>query len=147
MLYDYSLEKFGFIGSINQRGTSIYRYIVTEYNVDNNIQQRVNRRLILGTHCSHGAIFTHYGDVIMSTMASQITILTIVYPTFYPFADQRKLQSSASLAFVRGIHWCPLNSPHKWPVTRKMFPFDDVIMMKHGPCVGITAGSLLFNRR
>ena len=44
-------------------------------------------------------------------------------------ADQRKHQSSASLAFVRGIHWRPVNSPHKWPVTRKMFPFDDVIML------------------
>ena len=33
-----------------------------------------------------------------------------------------------SLAFVRGIHRRPANSPHKWPVTRKMFPFDDVIM-------------------
>ena len=43
-------------------------------------------------------------------------------------ADQRKHQSSASLAFVRGIHQGPVNSPHKWPVTRKMFPFDDVIM-------------------
>ena len=41
----------------------------------------------------------------------------------------RKYQSSASLAFVRGIHRWPVNSPHKWPVTRKMFPFDDVIMM------------------
>ena len=37
-------------------------------------------------------------------------------------------QSSASLAFVRGIHRWPVNSPHKLPVTRKMFPFDDVIM-------------------
>ena len=37
-------------------------------------------------------------------------------------------ESSASLAFVRGIHRWPVNSPHKWPVTRKMFPFDDVIM-------------------
>ena len=43
-------------------------------------------------------------------------------------ADQRKHQSSASLAFVRGIHRWPVNSPHKWPVTRKMFPFYDVIM-------------------
>ena len=43
-------------------------------------------------------------------------------------ADQRKHQSSASLAFVRGIHRWPVNSPHKWPVTRKMFPFDDVVM-------------------
>ena len=37
-------------------------------------------------------------------------------------------QSSASLAFVRGIHRSPVNSPHNWPVTRKMFPFHDVIM-------------------
>ena len=42
--------------------------------------------------------------------------------------DQRKHQSSASLAFVRGIHRGPVNSPHKRPVTRKMFPFDDVII-------------------
>ena len=46
----------------------------------------------------------------------------------YSGADQRKKQSSASLAFVRGIHRGPVNSPHKWPVTLKMFPFDDVIM-------------------
>ena len=70
----------------------------------------------------------HYGDVIMGNMASPITSLTIVYSTVYSGADQRKHQSSASLAFVRGIHRGPVNSPHKWPVTRKMFPFDDVIM-------------------
>ena len=66
----------------------------------------------------------------MGTIASQITSLTIVYSTVYSDADQRKYQSSASLAFVWGIHRRPVNSPHKWPVTRKMFPFDDVIM--HG---------------
>ena len=70
----------------------------------------------------------HYGEVIMGAMASQITSLTIVYSTIYSDADQRKHQSSASLAFVRGIHRSPVNSPHKWPVTRKMFPFADVIM-------------------
>ena len=70
----------------------------------------------------------HYNDVIMSLIASQITSLTIVYSTVSSDADQRKHQSSASLAFVRGIHRGPVNSPHKWPVTRKMFPFDDVIM-------------------
>ena len=64
----------------------------------------------------------------MVAMASQITSLTIVYSTVYSGADQRKHQSSGSLAFVRGIHRGPVNSPHKWPVTRKMFPFDDVIM-------------------
>ena len=45
-------------------------------------------------------------------------------------ADQRKYQSSASLAFVRGIHRRPVNSQHKWPLTPKMFPFDDVIMCR-----------------
>ena len=60
----------------------------------------------------------------MGAIASQITSLTIVYSIVYSDADQRKHQSSAPLAFVRG----PVNSPHKWPVTRKMFPFDDVIM-------------------
>ena len=70
----------------------------------------------------------HYGDVIMGAIASQITSLTIVYSTVYSDADERKHQNSASLAFVRGIHRRPVNSPHKWPVTRKMFPLDDVIM-------------------
>ena len=65
----------------------------------------------------------------MSVMASQITSL-MVDTTVYSDADQRKHQSSASLAYVRGIHRGPVNSPHKWPVTRKMFPFDDVIMYK-----------------
>ena len=72
--------------------------------------------------------YDHYDDVTVNLMASQITSLTIVYSTVYSGADQRKHQSSASLAFVRGIHRAPVNSPHKWPVTRKMFPFDDVIM-------------------
>ena len=70
----------------------------------------------------------HYYDAIMSTMASQITSLTIVYWSVYSGTDQRKHQSSASLAFVLGIHRGPVNSQHKWPGTRKMFPFDDVIM-------------------
>ena len=64
----------------------------------------------------------------MNTMVSQITSLTIVYSAIYSGTDQRKHQSSASLVFVRGIHRSPVNSPHKGPVTRKMFPFDDVIM-------------------
>ena len=65
----------------------------------------------------------------MGMMASQMTSLTIVYSIIYSDADQRKHQSSASLAFVQGIHRGPVNSPHKWPVTQKMFPFDDVIML------------------
>ena len=62
---------------------------------------------------------SHYDGVIMNAMASQITSLTIVYSIVYSDADQRKYQSSASLAFVRGIHRGTVNSPHKWPVTWK----------------------------
>ena len=72
----------------------------------------------------------HYNDVIMGAIASQITSLNIVSWTVYSGTDQRKHESSVSLAFVRGIHRGPVNSPHKWPVTRKMFPFHDVIMGK-----------------
>ena len=71
----------------------------------------------------------HYSDVLMGAIASQITSLTIVYSTVYSGTDQRKHQISASLAFGRVIYQRPVNSPHKWPVTRKMFPFDDVIMI------------------
>ena len=70
----------------------------------------------------------HYNDVIMGLMASQINSLMIVYSSVYSGTDQRKHQSSTSLAFVWGTHRWPVNSPHKGPVTWKMFPFDDVIM-------------------
>ena len=57
------------------------------------------------TDCSYWQkkIIKRYGDVIMDTMASQVTSLAIVYSTGYSGADQRKHQSSASPAFVRGI--------------------------------------------
>ena len=71
----------------------------------------------------------HNIDVIMSATASQIFGVSIVYSTVYSGADQRKHGSSASLAFVRGIHWRPVNSPHKGPVTQNIFPFNDVIMI------------------
>ena len=76
----------------------------------------------------------NYNDTIMGAMASQITGVSIVYLTVNSDADQGKHQSSASLAFVRGIHRLPVNSPHKGPVTRELFPFDDVSMWfgEHG---------------
>ena len=73
----------------------------------------------------------HNGEVIMGT---------IVYSTVYSGADQRKYQSSASLAFVWGIHRWPGNSPHKLPVTWKMFPFDGVIVIS--PSAHSTKGLL-----
>ena len=69
-----------------------------------------------------------YHYVIMGMRASQIISLTIVYSIAYSGEYQRKHQSSASLTFVRGVHRWPVNTPHKWAVTRKMFPFDEVIM-------------------
>ena len=71
---------------------------------------------------------SHYNDVIISVMASQITSLIIGYSTVNSGVNQRKHQSFASLAFVWGIHQWQVNSPHKWPVIWKMFPFDYIIM-------------------
>ena len=79
----------------------------------------------------HRVRYCHYNDVIMGMIASQITSLAIVYSIVYADADQRKHESSASLAFVRGIHRGQVNSPHKWPVTWKIYPFDDVIMVQN----------------
>ena len=70
----------------------------------------------------------HNNNVIMGAIASQITSLTSIFLTVYSGADQRKHQSYASLAFVGGIYRWPVNSPHKWPVTREMFLFNDAIM-------------------
>ena len=85
----------------------------------------------------------HCNGVIMSATASQITSLTIAYSTVCSGADKRKHQSSASLAFVRGIYRWPVNSPHKGPVMRKMLPFDDIIMGKRYRLMIIRATSYL----
>ena len=70
----------------------------------------------------------HYSDVIIGAMASQITSVSIVYSTVSSGADRRKHQSYASLTLAREIDRGTVNSPHKWPLTRKMFPFDDVVI-------------------
>ena len=82
-----------------------------------------------GNHTAHVRAvlceYNHYSDVITSTMA--FTIVSVVCSTVWSVA--KKHQSFTSLASVRGIHWSPADSPHKGPVTRKMFPFDDVTMV------------------
>ena len=89
------------------------------------LHQMLKDSLSFGWVCSD---HIHYSDVIMSAMASQITGVSIVYSTVCSGTDQRKHQSSTSLAFVKVSHWWLVNSPHKGPVMRKMFPFDDVFM-------------------
>ena len=85
-------------------------------------------RSILARYLRNFWNLSHYNDVIISAMASQITGVSIACSAVGSGTDQRKHQSSASLAFVRGSHRWPVNSPHKAPVTRKMLPFDDVIL-------------------
>ena len=89
---------------------------------------RVERRKIPRLPGSLDHHSAHYSDVIMSAMASQIICVLIVCSTVWSGADQRRHQSSASLAFVRGIHLWPVNSPHKGPVTRNIFPFHNAIL-------------------
>ena len=69
-----------------------------------------SRGRIKHQYCIFWCLNIHYIDVIMTKIAPQITSLTVVYSTVYSDADQRKHQSSASLAFVWGIHrdrWIP----------------------------------------
>ena len=84
----------------------------------------------------------------MSAIVSQTTSFTIIYSTVYSDANQSKHQSSASLASVQGIHRWPVNSPHKGPVTRKMFPFDDIIILTRDytslVCLIVNVLTLLF---
>ena len=85
--------------------TGVYMSVNTKNDFDWSLQWRPNEPDGVSNHQFHGCLLNRYSG-----------------------ADQRKHQSSASLAFVWGIHRWPVNSPHKWPVTRKMFPFDDVIV-------------------
>ena len=123
-------------------------HIPEGYFTDNGIIDRLPWWLI-NNHEEYGWVYVidwsarnytiiHYNDIIMGAMSSQITSLTIFYWTVYSDADQRKHQSSAALAFVLGIHRGPVNSPDKWPVRRKMFPFDDVIMKTYKTSVYIS---------
>ena len=113
-----------------------YLHHTVEKNLDGKILQNITEHMefhheLLAYSMKvsfRGKYVKHQSDVIISTMVSQITSLTIVYSTIRSSRDQRKHQSSASLALVRRIHRWPANSPHKEPVTRKMLQFDDVIM-------------------
>ena len=80
----------------------------------------------------------------MNAMASQITGVSMVCSTVRSGADQRKHESSASLAFEIGIHQWPMDSTHKGPVTRKMFPFGDGLHdhVKTGPMATLFVGTI-----
>ena len=71
-------------------------------------------------------ILSHYTDVTMSAMASQITRVSIVCPIVCSGTGQRSHQTSASLPFVRGIHRSPVDAPHNGTGTRKMFSWKTI---------------------
>ena len=120
-------------GNPSQRAIDIVLWLFLCYLSKQAFEYKLDRPVIWGAttliwHPCDDIKLNHNNDVIMCAIASQITSLTIGFSTVYLDTNQRKHQSSVSLAFVRGIHRRPVNSPHKWPVTRKMFPLDDVIM-------------------
>ena len=71
---------------------------------------------------------SHYNDVIMGMIASQITSLTIVHSAVYSDADQRKHQSPASPAFVRRIHRGPTG---EFPAQMASNAENDSIWWRH----------------
>ena len=121
------LNVFNSIRTSNSRCTSELLGIDCKYSVESQREciATINSKLFFIAYEAVTFLFVSHNGAI----ASQITSLTIVYSTVYSGTDERKHQSSAPLAFVRGIQQWPVNSPHKEPVTRKMFPFDDVIMI------------------
>ena len=86
--------------------------------------------------------FLFVTNKVQQIKSSEITSRTIVYSIIHSGAYQRKHHSSASLAFVRGFHRSPVNYPHIGPITRKMFPFDDVIMITWDNADILPVGSL-----
>ena len=97
LLYAFSQQNIGSISLIGDKKNTVH--VLTNIHLNSCLPRYT---------CSD--IPYHYNDVIMTTIASQITSLTVVYSTVYSDADQRKHQSSASLAFVWGIHrdrWIP----------------------------------------
>ena len=116
----------------------IYSYILFGY--------KFHRNMFIGDHFTtkhrspnrRQVASLHYSDVIMGAMASKITSLTIVHSTVYSGADQRNIKALRHWPLCEGFTGDRVNSPYKWPVTRKTFPFDDVIMDSkvHGANMG-----------
>ena len=114
---------FQMISKLNSSLTPAWKLSNSWYNSQNALPWPIHALL-----ASVWILSWHYSDVIMSAIASQITGVSIICLTFSSGADQRKHQSSTSVAFVRRIHLWSVDSPHKSPVTQKMFLFDGVFM-------------------
>ena len=74
-----------------------------------------------------------YNSVVCLNQTTQLRVVCEMNIVLYKYLNICNkwiafLSPNIALAFVMGIHRWPVNSPHKGPVTRKMFPFDDVII-------------------
>ena len=70
----------------------------------------------------------NYSDVIISAMASKITGVSVVYSNVCSGSDPGKNQELC----ITGL--CEWNSPVTGPVTRSMFPFDNITMQQRQVC-------------
>ena len=77
-------------------------------------------------------LIKRYDDNIMGTMASQITCLKIVYSAVNQVQIKENIKALRHWPLTGGIHWWLMNILHKWPVTRNIFPFDNIIMINTG---------------
>ena len=75
------------------------------------------------TQPSSDTVLTHYYDVIMIRWRLKSPASQLFTQPFIPTQIKENIQSSPSLA----VHGEFTGNPHRWPVTRKTFPFDDVI--------------------
>ena len=119
LAYQLALNHHGLVAPTNKKDERIYA-VHSSWQI---IYMTSIRKVL---HLRGVYFVIHYSDVIMSVMTCQITSTRLFVNR--SGAHQRKYQSSASQAFVWGIHRSLVNSPHKWPVTQKMYPFDDVTM-------------------
>ena len=111
--------------------------------VDNGSSQSGNRVFVAKMYlkCFYQYLDTmvqgsvHYSDVIMSAMPSQITGVSIVCLAVCLGADQRNIKVPRHCFLLVESTGSPMDSPHKGPVTQKMFPFDDVIMHNAELCI------------
>ena len=94
--------------------------------------------IIIQKHLSHDS------DVLMGAKASRITSLTFFTQAFIQAQINENIKSLRNWPFVRGIHRWPVNFQHKWSVTRKTLPFDDVIMKKGNICKNLN-GNIMWH--
>ena len=95
----------------------IFNNILSTKTYSRSVETSGNMFISQWRHNDHHGVSNHLPSIVCATVCLSW--------------HQRKHQSPRSWPFVRGMRRSPVNSPQKGPVTRKMFPYDDVIMIRH----------------